>query len=237
VLFVCKCLLYYCHRVTTQLQLTNISCHISISTCFERLRVCAHYQKKQLCLCDTWYVLFCVDDCLVCILQTRQSSTLNNKYQVSHKHRCFSWWWTHSRPTHVEINRYAKNKYTKNVMCNKLDLFTRLYRDASQQIIKKRKMHVCVSVELAFYIIGNILLSVGVKSSQNGNDRRCIKTGAVRCTWHYSWRRPASTLFGLSAKLSSIAVKVDTKQDERWMTGRQLLGYRLLIGQIDPYVI
>ena len=27
VLFVCKCVLYYCHRVKTQLQLTNISYH------------------------------------------------------------------------------------------------------------------------------------------------------------------------------------------------------------------
>jgi hypothetical protein len=28
VLFVCKCVLYYCNRVATQLQLTNISYHI-----------------------------------------------------------------------------------------------------------------------------------------------------------------------------------------------------------------
>jgi len=40
--------------------------YLSISTCFGRL--CAHRQEKQLYLCDTWYLLFCVDGCLVCRL-------------------------------------------------------------------------------------------------------------------------------------------------------------------------
>jgi len=42
-------------------------------------------------------------------LQTRQSSVQNNKYQVSHKYSCSSWWWAHSRPKHVE----KRNKHTK----------------------------------------------------------------------------------------------------------------------------
>jgi hypothetical protein len=54
-------------------------------------------------------------------LHTRQSSTQNKKYQVSHKPSCFSWWWAHSRPKHVEIDKYTKNK-----LCTKLVLFTRL---------------------------------------------------------------------------------------------------------------
>jgi len=115
--------------------------YLSISTCFGQ--ICVHHQEKQLYLCDTWYLLFCVDDCLVCrsicscipdsqfvfctadslvcrmgwngILHTRQSSIRNNKYQVSPKDSCFSWWWAHSRPKHVEIDKYAKNK-----LCTKL---------------------------------------------------------------------------------------------------------------------
>jgi hypothetical protein len=47
-------------------------------------------------------------------LHTRQPSTHNNKYQVSHKHCCFSWWWAHSRSKHVEIDKYKHTK--KKVM-------------------------------------------------------------------------------------------------------------------------
>jgi hypothetical protein len=75
--------------------------YLSISTCFGRL--CAHHQEKQLCLCDTWYLLFCTDDCLVCRVEFH-----------------FSWWWAHSHPKHVEINKYTKNKYTKNKLCTEL---------------------------------------------------------------------------------------------------------------------
>jgi hypothetical protein len=39
---------------------------------------------------------------------TRQSSMQNNKYQVSHKYSCFSWWWAHSRPKHVEKRQTYK---------------------------------------------------------------------------------------------------------------------------------
>jgi len=42
-------------------------------------------------------------------LHTEQSSIQNNKYQLSHKYICFSWWWAHSRPKQVE----KRNKRTK----------------------------------------------------------------------------------------------------------------------------
>ena len=38
--------------------------YLSISTCFGRL--CAHHQEKQLCFCDTWYLLLVVYDSLEC---------------------------------------------------------------------------------------------------------------------------------------------------------------------------
>jgi hypothetical protein len=59
---------------------------------------------------------------LVLVWFVYQSSTHSNKYQVSQKHSCFSWWWVHSRPKHVEIDKYTKNK-----LCTKLVLYTNIF--------------------------------------------------------------------------------------------------------------
>jgi len=123
-LIVCNKILHFGDRASMYILINEANSvhnlflvYLSISTCFGRL--CAHHQEKQLCLCDTWYLLFCVDDILC--MHTRQSSTQNNNYQVSHKHRCFSLWWAHSRLKHVEIDKYTKNK-----LCTKLALFARM---------------------------------------------------------------------------------------------------------------
>jgi hypothetical protein len=89
--------------------------YLSISTCFQQL--CAHHQEKQLC---GW----------LSGMHTTQSSTKNNKYQALHKHSCFSWWWAHSRPKHVKIDKYNKNK-----LCTKLALFTRTFAPLSPTLL------------------------------------------------------------------------------------------------------
>jgi len=59
------------YKITNLVNKTNllhnfflVYLYLSISTCFGQL--CAHHQEEQLCLCDTWYLLFCVDDYLLC---------------------------------------------------------------------------------------------------------------------------------------------------------------------------
>ena len=42
-------------------------------------RLCAHHQEKQLCLCDTWCLLFCVDDWLVCRVEFQSTKNTKNK--------------------------------------------------------------------------------------------------------------------------------------------------------------
>jgi len=52
---------------------------------------------------------------LLVILCGWVSFTQYNKYQVSYKYSCFSWWWAHSRPKHVKFDKYTRNKYKLNL--------------------------------------------------------------------------------------------------------------------------
>jgi len=53
---------------------------LSISTCFGQLH--AHHQEKQLCLCNTWYLLFCADDCLLRRMECFIPPSLHPAYQT-----------------------------------------------------------------------------------------------------------------------------------------------------------
>jgi hypothetical protein len=50
----------------------------------------------------------------------------NNKYQVSHKYSCSSWWWTWRGPKHVEVI-IKLTKCTENKLCTTLVSFTRTF--------------------------------------------------------------------------------------------------------------
>jgi hypothetical protein len=69
-------------------------------------------------------------------MHTRQSSTQNNKNQVSQKHSFFSWWWAHSGPKHVE----KRNKHSnKNCAPNLLHL----QGMSGQQNVKFWNLNIC----------------------------------------------------------------------------------------------
>jgi hypothetical protein len=69
-------------------------------------------------------------------MHTRQSFIQSDKYQVSHRYSCSSWWWAHSRPKHVE----KRNKHTKK-NCAPSWLYLKDYtRMHGQQNIKFGKL-------------------------------------------------------------------------------------------------
>ena len=93
--------------------------YLSICTCFGRL--CACHQEKELYLCDNWYVLFCMDDCLVyrvhgcvfllrCVLEFRCSWVgVVSVWQVEACH-------TDTTPTTHTEQHTSKQEHTTNVM-------------------------------------------------------------------------------------------------------------------------
>jgi hypothetical protein len=119
-------------------------------------------------------------------LHTRQSSIETNKYQVSHKYSCFSWWWAHRRPKHVK----KRNKRTKK-LCTKLALITSLYRDA-RSTEHKIQVYTFYNILTYLYKITNSKITIYFIDSEDGfpklNNASCTlqvhnKT-LILCTWN-----------------------------------------------------
>jgi len=90
---------------------------------------CACHQEKQLYLCDTWYLLFCVDDCLVCIPDSHPHRITSTKCRTD---TVVSPDDGHSRPKHVEKrNKRTKKNCAPSWLC--LQDYTRMH---SQRNIK-----------------------------------------------------------------------------------------------------
>ena len=69
-LFVCKCVLYYCHRVSTQLQL-NVSCH---------------FMSYIICTCDWYCFKFFTYRVMISGTAQKCSLHLHSKYTMGWKH-------------------------------------------------------------------------------------------------------------------------------------------------------
>jgi len=114
-------------------------------------RPCDLHQEKQFCLCDTWYLSLCVDDCLVCTfipscIPDSHPHTITSA--KCHINTVVSPDDGHSRPKHVEIDILRINILIIN--CAPSWLYLQDYTGMhGQQNIK----------------LGNVSLQIAVKSN------------------------------------------------------------------------
>jgi hypothetical protein len=137
---------------------------------------------------DTRYSVWITVWYAICTLHNRQSSTQNNEYQVSHKHSCFSWRWAHSRPKHVQIDKYTKNN-TKLALFTKLTCIAFLYwENIFDENVYIRRRSACITClcnltkfNLPVFSTGEVYFVPFVNISRSVH----INHNICRCT---SWR-------------------------------------------------
>jgi hypothetical protein len=81
VLFVCKCVLYYCHRASIQLQLTNLSHHIMYIT-YRIIYVARFFRDALRNVYRSSYKVVCKIDFQMCIERTPNIFSSTSKRQI-----------------------------------------------------------------------------------------------------------------------------------------------------------
>ena len=98
--------------------------------------------------------------------------------QVSHKHSCVSWWWAHSRPKHVEIDKYTKNK-----LCTELSLFTRFAHSLNiwlTSLFRSYSQNVRLSVSCHFSTQDEISSAMGPRCDEGQTGSRTLSSNHER---------------------------------------------------------
>jgi hypothetical protein len=107
-----------CRQLTDRQSVHNISGGLLLRLLFTCVEIClfSAVNKTNLVHSLSYYVYFSslhvAGHCVLIIIPPctpDRSSTQSDKYQVSHRHSCFSWWWAHTRPQHGE----KRNKHSK----------------------------------------------------------------------------------------------------------------------------
>jgi hypothetical protein len=122
-------------------------------------------------------------------LHTRQSSIQSNKYQVSHKYSCFSWWWAQSRPKHVE----KRNKHTKNNCAPSwlyLQDYTRMHGQQNikytintrwlKSVLTITWISTCTAVRIVFQMLSHAKWALSVNWMSG---RKCSRSCSRKLGW------------------------------------------------------
>ena len=131
-------------------------------------------------------------------LHTRQSSIQNKRYKMSHKYNCFSWWWSHSRPKHVE----KRNKHTKKNCAP-----SRLYLQDYTQMYVQHNIKFNFNLHEGVFI--NFMSTVSWRMwTLYSNRCDCSKVSGMSLDWQNAWLQYCARYVHFNVNVVSVVLHV-----------------------------